>query len=174
MIVYHVIREDKPQYEVGETIISPFKSKRDFYKWKPYKQEAEKLLEEERLNTFPHLPSRYNSLFVAETLEDVENWIRNKYREGAIYYMYELKVISGNIFYTDTDWFEGLCELLYLEEKYLSHRYSIDECISNYWEGKPFMSYRFSLKEGLLVGEVKVISKRKYHLDKGINKIIEL
>ena len=78
MKVYHVIREDKPQYEVGDVIVSPFEYKRDFSFWKPYKRQAEELLEKERLNNFPFLPSRYDSLFVAETSEQAEEWIRNK------------------------------------------------------------------------------------------------
>ena len=174
MKVYHVIREDKPQYEVGDVIVSPFENKRDFSFWKPYKQQAEELLEKERLNNFPFLPSRYDSLFVAETPEQTEEWIRNKYRTGATYYFYELEIVSGNIFYSDTDWFEALGELLSNGELPVTHNHSVEECITQFWAGNPYRNSEYSLKEGMLQGTVKVISKRKFHYDRFRNEIIEL
>lgn len=171
MKVYHVIHEEKPQYKDGDIVVSPFESKRDFSHWKPYKQQAEELLEKERANHFPSLPSRYDSLFVAETPEQIEEWIRNKYRNGATYYLYELELLSGEIFYSDTDWFEGLGELLSNGELPITHKYSVEDCIANFWEGKPFRPSGFSLKEGMLKGEVRVISKRKYNFDRFQNKI---
>lgn len=174
MKVYHVVQEEKKQYEVGDEVKSPFKNNRDFSNWKPYKQQAEDLLEKERLNDFPTLPSRYNSLFVAETPEQAEEWVRNKYRNGATYYLYELELITGEIFYSDTDWFEGLAELLSNGELPITHKHSIEECLTQFWLGKPFRPSGFSLKEGMVKGTVKVISKRKFHYDRFRNEIKEL
>lgn len=174
MKVYHVIHEDKPQYEVGDVIVSPFEKKRDLSHWKQYKQQAEKLLEEERLKNYPLLPSRYDSLFVAETPDDTEEWIRNKYRNGATYYLYEFELQAGEIFYSDTDWFEGLGEMLSNGEIPTTHKHSIEDCLTHFWEGKPYRGTGFSLKEGLLTGEVKVISKRKFHYDRFRNEIKEI
>lgn len=56
VIVYHVVRIPKRQYEVNETLEFPI-SERDFSSAPPYKQEAENLLEQTRLNEFPEYPS---------------------------------------------------------------------------------------------------------------------
>lgn len=173
-MVFHVIREDKPQYDVGQTISSPFDKQRDFSHWKSYKQEAENLLERERSVNFPNLPSRYDSLFVADSVENLENWIRNKYRDGGVFYIYELELVDGDVFYFDTDWFEGLGELLSNGELPITHKYDIKECISNFWQGLPYRASEYSLKEGMLMGKVKVISKRKYQFNRLKNEIKEL
>lgn len=174
MTVYHIIRKDKPQYELGQIIVSPFEKVRDFSHWKPYKNEAEKLLEKKRLDNFSHLPSRYNCLFVADSLERIEEWVRSKYRMGAIYYLYELELINGSIYYFDTDWFEGLGELLSNGELPITHKYSIEECVTNFWNGVPYKASVFSLKEGMLKGTVKVISKKKFKFDRFLNQITEI
>ena len=57
VIVYHVVRIPKRQYEVNETPEFPI-SERDFSSAPSYKQEAENLLEQARLNEFPEYPSR--------------------------------------------------------------------------------------------------------------------
>lgn len=173
-IVYHVIREDRPQYEVDQIITSPFEKNRDLSKWKQYKQTAEQMLEEKRLECFPDKPSRLSSLFVAGTLEDIEKWVKDKYPLGALYYLYEMEVIDGTIAYFDTDWFEGLAELLSDGQIYISHKHSIETCIDNFWRGIPFKSSGYSLKEGLVIGKVKVISKFRYLYNKQQGRIIKL
>ena len=52
VIVYHVVRIPKRQYEVNEPFEFPI-SERDFSSAPSYKQEAENLLEQARLNEFP-------------------------------------------------------------------------------------------------------------------------
>lgn len=163
--LYHIIIDHKQQYEVNQIVSFPFDKPRDFSHWKQYKQQAEILLEEERLKNWTDYPSRYDCLFVADSMEAVKNWGRNKYSKGAIFYLYELQVIDGQIVYLDTDWFEGLGENLSDGTIPLTHKHSNQECIESYWKGIPFKNEDCSMKEGLFYGKVKVISKVKMIYD---------
>lgn len=69
--------------------------------------------------------------------------------------------MNGRIVYLDTDWFEGLGEILSKDKFYVTHSHSSDECTKSYWNGIPLRTEETALMEGLFYGEVKVISKVK-------------
>ena len=156
--VFHVVREDKRQYEVGEIISSPFKEKRDFSHWPEYKQKAEEALEEERIRNYPNYPSRENCMFAALDMKSALNWVRNKYLLGGEFYLYELEILNGKIINLDTDFFEEAGLIIGEKKILISGKYTLDECIKKYWEGKSFHD-DVSLREILIYGTVKVISK---------------
>lgn len=163
--VYHVIIEGKPQYEVGEIVSFPFSEARDFGKSEQYKQEAEKFLEDERQKNWMDYPSRYDCLFVARSIEDIKCWAKHKYYKGAIFYLYEFLLLNGKIVYLDTDWFEGLGEILSKGKLIVTHSHTSGECIKPYWTGIPLRTEETALKEGLFYGDIKVIDKVKMIYD---------
>ena len=165
--IYHVVREDKRQYDIDEIISAPFKEKRDFSHWPSYKQRAEALLEEERLNNYPDLPSREDCLFACLDEESALNWAKDSYRDRGIFYLYEMEVIEGKIINLDPEFFEEICALLSEGQIPIINRYALEECVKNYWTGQSFRSNEYALKEMLIYGEVKVLSKTKLIYDKG-------
>ena len=72
VIVYHVVRIPKRQYEVNEPFEFPI-SERDFSSAPSYKQEAENLLEQARLNEFLNI---HHEKIVYLLPEIVKIWTR--------------------------------------------------------------------------------------------------
>ena len=171
--VFHVIHEHKRQYEVGEIISAPFKEKRDFSHWPSYKQKAEDLLEEERLNNHPDYPSREDCLFACLDEESALNWARYKYSFGGVFYLYELEILDGKIINLDTDFFEEAGLIIGDKKVLISSKYSLDDCIKNFWEGVNFCE-GVTMRELLVYGEIKVLSKTRLHFNKLTNEIISL
>ena len=163
VIVYHVVRIPKRQYEVNETPEFPF-SERDFSSAPPYKQEAENLLEQARLNEFPEYPSRKDCLFVARNREDMDAWVHYKYKDDCDFVLYKILLEKGKLIWLDTEWYEGAAELLAPGNIVLTHNKTLPECISNYWNGVPYRKNGYGLIEGLFYGTAKILSKDKYQI----------
>ena len=123
-VLYHVAREGKQRYEVEDKIRFPFSPPRDYSKWPQYKQEAEELLETERKEKWSDYPSRNDCLFVSADEESAKEWARSIFSQNTLLYIYTIKAINGKIVFLDTDWFEGLGELLSKKKQFITHNHS--------------------------------------------------
>ena len=162
-VLYHVAREGKQRYEVEDKIRFPFSPPRDYSKWPQYKQEAEELLETERKEKWSDYPSRNDCLFVSADEESAKEWARSIFSQNTLLYIYTIKAINGKIVFLDTDWFEGLGELLSKNKQFITHNHSKEECISTYWSGCQMR--KAALFEGLFYGEAIVLKKTKLFYD---------
>lgn len=170
--IFHVVREDKKQYEVGEEICAPFSQKRDFSHWKSYKQQAEELLENERAVNYPEYPSRIDCLFASLNEQSALNWASYKYRKRGVFYLYEMVILEGKLINLDTDFFEEVGLIIANNRSSISGKYSLEECLINYWSGKSFRLEENSMREVLVNGTIKVITKKRCHFDRFNNTIL--
>jgi len=96
MIVYHVmLRENAKNYKIGDTIKN--NKNRDISAMPEKKRETEELYEEVRKRDFNGLPSRLSGLFVFESKEDAEEYIKylNAHKESPKNYsIFELDVYA--------------------------------------------------------------------------------
>ena len=54
-------------------------------------------------------------------LEDIEAWIHYKYRDDCDFVLYKILLEKGKLIWLDTEWFEGVAELLMPDDIVSTH-----------------------------------------------------